>query len=104
MSVTDESKAASARFDRKAMVVLVPVLVLMLAGLYVRVTSDNDPLWTELTTPLFFGLVGARSILRPVPPETRKAPIQISAAIPRKITPSVTLRPLTIPPASSVRS
>ncbi len=73
MSVTDESKAASARFDRKAMVVLVPVLVLMLAGLYVRVTSDEDPLWAELTTPLFFGLVGARSILRPAPPETRTA-------------------------------
>ena len=73
MSVTDDTKAAAERFDRQAMVVLVPTLILMLAGLYVRVTSDTDPLWAELTTPLFFGLVGARSIVRPAPPETRKA-------------------------------
>ena len=69
--VTDDTKAAAARFDRQAMVVLVPTLILMLAGLYVRMTTDEDPLWAELTTPLFFGLVGARSILRPVQPEYR---------------------------------
>ncbi len=68
-----EIETAAARFDRKWMVVLVPALLLMGAGLYVRFTSDADPLWAELMSPLFFGLVGARSILRPVPPETRKA-------------------------------
>ncbi len=73
VSVTDDTKAAAARFDRKMMVVVVPAVIFMLAGIYVRVTSDTDPLWAELTTPLFFGLLGARSIFRPAPPETRKA-------------------------------
>jgi hypothetical protein len=73
VSVTDDSKAAAASFDRKSMVVLVPALLLMVAGLYVRITTDEDPLWADLTTPLFFALIGARSILRPTPPETRKA-------------------------------
>ena len=72
MSVSEETKSAAAAFDRKTAPVLVVALALMIAGLYIRVTSDTDPLWTELTTPLFFALIGARSILRPAPPETRK--------------------------------
>jgi hypothetical protein len=73
VSVSEETKSAAAAFDRKTAPLLIVALAVMIAGIYVRVTSDTDPLWAELTTPLFFALLGARSIFRPAPPETRKA-------------------------------
>ncbi len=71
--MTDQGKEAAARFDRKFMIVLVPALIFLIVSLYVRITSGTDPLWTELATPLFFGLIGVRLIMRPAPPESRKA-------------------------------
>jgi hypothetical protein len=66
-----EPTAGAARFDRKFLPVMAAALVFMLVALYVRVTTDSDPLWSEFATPLFLGLLGARSVFRPAPPETR---------------------------------
>ncbi|HLL58737.1 MAG TPA: hypothetical protein VK391_02475 [Allosphingosinicella sp.] len=70
--MTDKTPEA-ARFDRLSAFVLVPAVIFMIVSLYVRIRTDTDPLWAELATPLFFALLGARSVLRPAPPESRKA-------------------------------
>ena len=70
--MTTGKSPEAARIERLFLVATVPVLALMIASLYVRVTSDSRPFWTELSTPLFFALIGARAIAMPWSPETRK--------------------------------
>jgi peptidoglycan/LPS O-acetylase OafA/YrhL len=65
-------KTEAARIERMFFVPLVGVAIFMVVSFYVRVTTDTDPFWTELATPLFFALLGARSIALPAPPEQRK--------------------------------
>jgi hypothetical protein len=69
--MTEQSPEA-ARIDRMFLIVFVPVAIFMLVGLYVRITTDTDPLWTELGTPLFFALLGVRSMAVPAAPAERK--------------------------------
>ncbi len=61
----------AARIDRLFMIAFVPAIVFMVASLYVRMTSDPAPLWTEFSTPMFLALVGARAMAVPASPETR---------------------------------
>ena len=68
-----EKTSEAARIDRLFLIAFVPLVIYMCASLYVRVTTDEDPLWAELATPLFFAVLGLRSIVRPTTPEARKA-------------------------------
>ena len=61
------------RLDRLFLIAFVPVGVFFAAGMYVRLTSESDPLWSELAGPLLFGLLGLRTALRPSTPETGHA-------------------------------
>ena len=63
----------AARIDRLFLIASIPVFIFFAVAMYVRFTTDEDPLWAELATPLLFTLLGLRSILRPSAPETRKA-------------------------------
>ena len=67
-----ERTAETARIERLFMFAFVPALIFMIASLYVRVTSDPDPLWSEFATPIFLALVGARAIAVPGSPEASK--------------------------------
>jgi hypothetical protein len=63
----------AARVERMFRIAVVPVIILLVASLYVRFTTRPDPLWTEFAMPLLFALLGARSIVLPGPAEGRKA-------------------------------
>jgi len=65
--------APASSTERLLVAALVLAAIFMVVSLYVRITTDSDPLWTEFATPLFFALLGVRSIARPAPPERRKA-------------------------------
>ena len=67
-----EKANEAARVDRMFLIAFVPVVVFMIASFYVRITTDTDPLWAEFAAPLFFALLGMRSLMVPVTPETRK--------------------------------
>lgn len=60
------------RLDRLFLIAFVPVIAFMLVSFYVRITGENDPLWSEFATPLFCTLLGVRALVMPAPPETRK--------------------------------
>ena len=60
------------RIDRLFLIAFVPVIAFMLVSFYVRITSEQDPLWSEFATPLFCALLGVRALVIPVPPESRK--------------------------------
>ena len=77
---TPETPAA-ARFDRRFAFAAIPAGLFLLACLYVRLTSDADPLWSEFGTPLFLGLLGIRGLARPSPPETRKTNRAVGALL-----------------------
>jgi hypothetical protein len=68
-----ERTLKAARIDRLFLIAFVPVIIFMMVSLYVRFTGNPDPLWTEFSMPLFLGLLGARSMAVPGPPESRKA-------------------------------
>ena len=68
-----EKKSDAARIDRLFLIAFVPAFIFLAAAFYVRLTSDEDPLWAELALPLFFALIGLRTVLRPTLPEAAKA-------------------------------
>jgi lipopolysaccharide export LptBFGC system permease protein LptF len=68
-----EKKSEAERIDRLFLIAFVPAFIFMAAAFYVRFTRDDDPLWSELALPLFFGLLGLRAVLRPTLPEAAKA-------------------------------
>jgi hypothetical protein len=63
----------AARVERMFRIAMVPALIFLVVSTYVRVTSRPDPFWSELAMPLFFALLGARSIALPQPPDKKKA-------------------------------
>ncbi len=65
-------QSEKARIDRLFLFAFVPVIGLMLVGFYVRITSDPDPLWSELIFPLFLVLMGVRALVLPTEPDKRK--------------------------------
>ena len=71
----------AARIDRLFLIAFVPVILFMLASFYVRLTSDDDPLWSEFATPLFCTLLGVRALVLPVPPESRKVMRGVGAVL-----------------------
>ena len=73
MTAETGSTSAAKAFDRKFLIAAIPAGLFFLACFYTRFTTDPDPLWSEFGTPIFFGLVGLRAALRPVPPESRKS-------------------------------
>lgn len=72
MPPVDDNSTEAAQFDRMFAIVVIPAALFLLACVYVRVTSDTDPLWSEFGTPLFLALIGVRAVLRPVPSDKRK--------------------------------
>jgi hypothetical protein len=67
-----ETPAAASRIDRLFLFAFVPAFLFFAAGMYVRFTTDEDPLWSELGAPLLFALLGLRVVLRPTTPELQK--------------------------------
>ena len=63
---------AAARMDRLFLFAFVPAFLFFAAAMYVRLTSDSDPLWSELAGPLLFALLGLRAVVRPTEPEMRR--------------------------------
>ena len=61
----------TARLERLFLIAFVPLVMFMIAGLYVRMTTDPDPLWTEFAVPLLLATVGLRALVIPSPPATR---------------------------------
>jgi peptidoglycan/LPS O-acetylase OafA/YrhL len=66
------SKREIAQVERTFLIASVAAAAFMVASIYVRVTSDTDPLWTEFASPIFFTILGVRAIALPSPPEQRK--------------------------------
>lgn len=62
----------TARIDRLFLFAAVPAFLFFAAGMYVRLTTEEDSLWSELGAPLLFALLGLRAVLRPTTPELRK--------------------------------
>ena len=79
--MTDQIKAEAARIDRMFLIAFVPVILFMVVSFYVRITGENDPLWSEFATPLFCALLGVRALVMPAPPETRKVMRGVGAAL-----------------------
>lgn len=69
--MTGEPNAAS-RIDRMFTIALVPAFIFFAVAMYVRFTTDTDPLWSELAAPLLFALLGLRLVMRPTTPELQK--------------------------------
>ena len=67
-----EKTNEAARIDRLFLIAFVPAGLFFAAAMYVRLTSDPDPLWSELAAPLLFALLGLRTMMRPAAPELRK--------------------------------
>jgi len=63
---------AAARVDRLFLFAFVPAFIFFAAAMYVRLTTDSDPLWSELAGPLLFALLGLRAVVRPTEPESRR--------------------------------
>ena len=70
--MTSPRSEEAKRIDRLFLIAFVPVVAFMLVSFYVRINSDEDPLWSEFATPLFCVLLGVRALVIPVPPEGRK--------------------------------
>jgi hypothetical protein len=68
-----EKTNEAARIDRLFLIPFILAFAFFAVSMYVRFTTEEDPLWAELAGPLLFALLGLRSVLRPSPPETRKA-------------------------------
>jgi uncharacterized membrane protein len=68
-----EKTPEAARIDRLFLIAFVPAFIFMVVSFYVRFTRHDDPLWAELALPLFFALMGLRSVLRPTLPEAGNA-------------------------------
>ena len=68
--MTDQENKA--RIERLFLFAFVPAIVFMLVAFYVRLTTDPDPLWSELAFPLFLVLMGARALVLPTEPDKRK--------------------------------
>lgn len=66
-----ERTAEAARIDRLFLIASIPAFIFFAACMYVRFTTDNDPLWSELGTPVLFTLLGVRTMVRPTAPESR---------------------------------
>jgi hypothetical protein len=73
--------AEAARIERMFLFAFVPAAIFIAACLYVRVTSNPDPLWSEFGTPLFLSLVGLRAMVIPTAPESRKASRAVGALL-----------------------
>lgn len=69
--MTGEPNAA-ARIDRLFLFLMIPAFLLFAAAMYVRFTTEDDPLWSALASPLLFALLGLRAIVRPTTPELQK--------------------------------
>ena len=71
----------AARIDRLFLMAGIPVVIFMLVSFYVRIGTDDDPLWSEFATPMFMALIAIRALVIPTTPELRKLTRGVGAVL-----------------------